>query len=246
MHTDHHATSAAGHEPTTTTASAIATLPRRQRRAVANPGPWARVRGHGEATRSRTGARRLAGEQVAELVSAAAAGDTSAWDELVREFSGLVRSVARAHRLNDADAGDAAQATWLLLFEHLDRINEPARLGAWLATTARRECLRVLRGAQRHVLLDDEWDYGESTEAPADSALLAAERDLALRRCFGRLRATDQQLLTLLIADEQPAYTEISVALAMPVGSIGPTRARALDRLRSQLDSDGSLPLFSA
>jgi RNA polymerase sigma factor (sigma-70 family) len=164
----------------------------------------------------------------------------------VREFSGLVRSSARAYRLNDADAGDATQATSLLLFEHLDRIKDPARVGAWLATTARRECLRVLRGARRHVMLDDEWDYGESTEAPADSALLAAERDLALRRCFGRLRTTDQKLLTLLIADEQPAYTEISVTLAMPVGSIGPTRARALDRLRRQLDSDGSLALFSA
>lgn len=245
MHTDHHAISAVAPEPSITT-SAIATLPRRQRRAGANPRPSTRLRGHDRAIPSRAGAGRLAGEQLAELVAAAAVGDTSAWDELVREFSGLVRSVARAHRLSDADAGDAAQATWLLLFEHLDRIKDPARLGGWLATTARRECLRVLRGAQRHVLLEDEWDYAEPTEAPADTALLAAERDLALRRCFGRLRTTDQQLLTLLIADEQPAYTEISVALEMPVGSIGPTRARALDRLRTQLDSDGSLGLFSA
>jgi RNA polymerase sigma factor (sigma-70 family) len=246
MHTDHHVTSAAGHEPTSTTTSAIATFPRRQRRAGSNPTPWTRVRGHDQSMPPRAGAARLTGEQVAELVAAAAAGDASAWDELVREFSGLVRSIARAHRLGDADAGDAAQATWLLLFEHLDRIQEPARLGAWLATTARRECLRVLRGTKRHVLLDDGWDYSEPTEAPADYALLAEERDLALRRCFGRLRTTDQQLLTLLIADEQPAYTEISVALAIPVGSIGPTRARALDRLRDQLDSDGSLALFSA
>ena len=86
----------------------------------------------------------------------------------------------------------------------------------------------------------------DSTEAPADSAMLTAERDLALRRCFGRMRPTDQQLLTLLIADEPPAYTEISAALAMPVGSIGPTRARALDRLRDQIDTDGSLALFLA
>jgi RNA polymerase sigma factor (sigma-70 family) len=205
-----------------------------------------RLRGHEQAIRPRASAGRLSGEEVAKLVSAAAAGDGSAWDGLVREFSGLVRSIARAHRLSDADAGDAAQATWLLLFEHLDRIKEPARIGAWLATTARRECLRVLRGAQRHMVLDDEWGYPESTDAPADSALLAAERDLALRRCFGRLRTADQQLLTLLIADEQPAYSEISATLAIPVGSIGPTRARALDRLRDQLASEGSLTLFSA
>jgi RNA polymerase sigma factor (sigma-70 family) len=246
MHTDQHVMSTAPHEPTPAINSAIASFPRRQRRAGANPKPWTRVRGHDQVIPSRARAGRLEGEQVAQLVSAAAIGDASAWDELVREFTGLVRSVARAHRLSDADAGDVAQATWLRLFEHLDRIKEPARLGAWLATTARRECLRVLRGSQRHVLLDDEWEYSDSTDAPADSAVLAAERDLALRRCFGRLRPTDQQLLTLLIADEEPAYTEISVALAMPIGSIGPTRARALDRLRDQIDNDGSLALFSA
>jgi RNA polymerase sigma factor (sigma-70 family) len=246
MHTDHHVSSTAGQGATTVVASAIAASPRRQRGAGTNPRPRNRVRGHGRAIPRRAGAQRLTGEQLADMVSAAAAGDASAWDELVREFTGLVRSVARWHRLNDADAADTAQATWLLLFQHLDRIKEPARIGAWVATTARRECLRVLRGTPRCVALDDEWEYVESTEAPADSALLAAERDLALRRCLDRLRATDRQLLTLLMADHQPGYAEISVTLAMPVGSIGPTRARALDRLRDELASDGSLALLSA
>jgi RNA polymerase sigma factor (sigma-70 family) len=246
MLTDQHVTSAAGHGAMSATVSAIGTSPRRQRGAGANSSSRIRARSHDRAISRRARAGRLDGEQVAELVSAAALGDASAWDELVSEFGGLVRSIARSHRLNDADAADAAQATWLLLFQHLHQINDPARLGAWLVTTTRRECLRVLRGAQRYVTLEDELDCGASTEAPADSAVLAAERDLAVRRCFDRLRATDQQLLMLLIADEQPGYAEISVTLEMPVGSIGPTRARALDRLRSQLASDGSLALFSA
>jgi RNA polymerase sigma factor (sigma-70 family) len=229
----------------TATTSAIATSPRRQRGAAANPRPRMRVRSHDQTIPRRNGTG-LAGEQLTELVSAAAAGDALAWDQLVGEFSGLVRSIARWHRLSDADAADAAQATWLLLFEHLSCIKEPTRIGAWLATTTRRECLRVLRRSQRDVCIGDEEEYGESAEAPADSVLLAAERNLALRRCFSRLRPTDQQLLALLIADEEPSYAEISMALSIPVGSIGPTRARALDRLRTELANDGSLGLLAA
>ncbi len=162
----------------------------------------------------------------------------------MREFAGLVWAIARGHRLSDADAGDVAQATWLKLFEHLDRINDPSRVGAWLATTARRECLRVLRGAQRQVPFGDETQYRESTEAPAEDALLMAERDLALWRCFARLRGGDRALLHLLMAEPRPAYEEISARLSIPVGSIGPTRSRALERLRHELKSDGSLALL--
>ena len=208
--------------------------------------PRTRVRSHERPIPRQAGTGRMSAEQLTDLVWAAADGNASAWDELVREFGGLVRSIARMHRLTDADAADAAQATWLLLFQHLDRIKDPARLGGWLATTARRECLRVLRGAQRYVTLEDELECGDSVQPPADSAVMTAERDMALRRSFDRLRDTDQQLLMLLVADEQPGYAEISVRLEMPVGSIGPTRARALDRLRDQLATDGSLALFSA
>jgi RNA polymerase sigma factor (sigma-70 family) len=227
----------------TATTSAIATSPRRQRGAGANPRPRIRVRSHDQTIPRRNGTG-LAAEQLTELVWAAAAGDASAWDQLVGEFSGLVRSIARWHRLSDAD--DAAQATWLLLFEHLGRIKEPSRIGAWLATTTRHECLRVLRRSQRDVCIGDEEEWGESTDAPVDSVLLAAERDLALRRCFSRLRPADQELIALLIADEEPSYAEISMALSIPVGSIGPTRARALDRLRTELTDDGSLGLLAA
>jgi RNA polymerase sigma factor (sigma-70 family) len=195
------------------------------------------------AQRAKSG--RLSGEDIAHLVESAAAGDGRAWGALVREFSGTVRAVARGHRLSEADSADVAQATWLRFFEHLDRINDPARVGAWLSTTARRECLRVLSRYRRQILFGDDAPYCEATGASVDGALLAAERDLALRRCFARLRGTDQALLGLLMAEPRPAYEEIASALSMPVGSIGPTRARALDRLRDELDHEGGLAVLA-
>jgi len=185
------------------------------------------------------------GEAVAALVRVAAAGDESSWVQLVGRFGGLVRAVARRHRLGEADAADAVQATWLKLIEHLDDLNEPARVGAWLATTARRECLRVLRDGKRQVPLGDELPEGDPPDISEGDELLIAERDVALWRSFSRLRPSDQALLRLLMADSRPAYEEISSALDMPIGSIGPTRARALERLRRELGRDGTLALLS-
>jgi RNA polymerase sigma factor (sigma-70 family) len=192
----------------------------------------------GRRTHRAPGERRDAGT-VARLVEAAAGGDRRAWDALVDEFGGLVWAVARAHRLSDADAADVAGATWLALVEHLDRLRQADRVGPWLATTARRECLRILREARRQVPTGD--DFAERAADASDVAgdLLTEERDAALWRAFGRLPARDQALLRLLVADPQPSYEEISAALQMPIGSIGPTRARSLERLRRELDRDG-------
>jgi RNA polymerase sigma factor (sigma-70 family) len=188
---------------------------------------------------------RLAGEQVTALVDAAGAGDQRAWDRLVDEFASMIWAIARAHRLGDADAADVSQATWLALFENLKRLNDPARVGAWLATTARRECLRLLRDGHRRIPFGDDAPEQESREPAPGDALLTRERDEALQRCFSRLRPTDQALLRLLTADPQPAYEEISAALDMPIGSIGPTRQRALERLREQLAGQQSLGLMT-
>jgi len=187
---------------------------------------------------------RLSETDVVKLVRAATAGDQRSWNALVREFSGMLWAVARGHRLSEANAADVVQGTWLKLVEHLDDLNEPARLGAWLATTARRECLRVLRDSKRQVLLGDEMP--DPPDVPADDELLIAERDLALWQSFSRLRPSDQALLRMLMADPRPAYEEISAALDLPIGSIGPTRARALERLGQELGKDGSLALVSA
>ena len=185
-------------------------------------------------------------EAISALVGAAAAGDQRAWNSLVQEFSGLLWAVARAHRLPDADAADVVQATWLRLLEHLGRLHDPARAGAWLATTARRECLRVLRARERVTPTGEDRPECESADLPPDHALVEQERDEALWRSFGRLRQSDQALLRLLMADPRPAYEEIAAALDMPIGSIGPTRQRALERLRHELETSGELALMTA
>lgn len=189
---------------------------------------------------------RPSGSELARLVRSASAGDQCAWDALVHQFGGLISAVSRAYRLCDADAADVAQATWLRLLEHLDDLNDLACVGAWLATTTRRECLRVLRAAQRKVPLGEDAHEVESPDTLPGEALVVAERDRALWSSFERLRPSDQALLRLLVADPRPAYEEISAALDIPIGSIGPTRARALERLRHKLDSEGRLTLLSA
>jgi RNA polymerase sigma factor (sigma-70 family) len=194
--------------------------------------------------RPRAARARLSGEAITDLVNAAGAGDQSAWSRLVQEFGSMIWAIARAHRLGDADAADVSQAAWLALLENITRLNNPAGVGAWLATTARRECLRVLRGGGRRVLFGDDGPEPESPEPPLGDTLLITERDEALWRSFSRLRATDQALLRLLTADPRPPYEEIAAALDIPIGSIGPTRQRALARLRDQLDSEQALSLM--
>jgi RNA polymerase sigma factor (sigma-70 family) len=195
-------------------------------------------------TRPRGGARCDAAE-VTRLVRAAGNGDQSAWNALVEEFGGLVWAVARAHRLGDADAADVVQVTWLRLVENLGALREADRIGAWLATTARREALRVLRAAQRQVPTGDDFaDQPDEHVEPA-AELMSEERDAALWHAFRRLSARDQALLRLLTADPMPPYQEISAALDMPIGSIGPTRARALERLQRELERAGLVELLA-
>jgi RNA polymerase sigma factor (sigma-70 family) len=189
---------------------------------------------------------RLTGEEVAALVRDAAQGDHHSWDTLVREFSGMIWAIARAHRLSDATAADVAQTTWLRLFEHLTDLQDPTRAGAWLATTARRECLRVIRDAQRNVTLDDAIPDRESSDPTPADALLLAERQAAVVRAFGRLRPRDRDLLRLLMVEPRLDYQEISLTLGIPIGSIGPTRARALERLKHSLANAGELALVAA
>jgi RNA polymerase sigma factor (sigma-70 family) len=166
------------------------------------------------------------------LVRSAAAGDQGAWNELVARFEGLVWATARAHRLSRADAADVAQTTWLRLVENLDRIREPERLGAWLATTARRECLRHIRLHAREPLTDELDLFESPDDQPLDLLLLTTERDTALWRAFARLSERCQQLLRMLVSSAEPSYEAIGAALDMPIGAIGPTRMRCLEKLR--------------
>jgi RNA polymerase sigma factor (sigma-70 family) len=173
----------------------------------------------------------------AVLLERAAGGDEGAWNGLVERFSSLVWATARAHRLSRDDAADVAQTTWLRLVEHLDRIREPDRLGAWLATTARHEALRVIRRGARE-LPTDEADLFEAPDEDALDRLLAdPERDGVLWRAFSALSEKCKSLLRLLVSDAEPSYEEIGAALGMPIGAIGPTRMRCLDRLRRNAGS---------
>jgi RNA polymerase sigma factor (sigma-70 family) len=166
------------------------------------------------------------------LISAANDGDESAWGAIVGRFAGLVWATARAHRLSPADAADVAQTTWLRLVENLDRIKDPERLGAWLATTARRECLRHIRLHGREVVTGEDSVFEAPSEERAEQRLITRERNTAVRRAFARISERCQTLLRLLASPDSLSYEEIAAALDMPIGAIGPTRARCLDQLR--------------
>jgi RNA polymerase sigma factor (sigma-70 family) len=171
---------------------------------------------------------------VSSLVAGAARGDQDSWNMLVDRFASTVWAIARGHRLNHADAGDVFQTTWLRLLEHLDQIRQPERVGAWLATTARRECLRVLRIGGRQVPNGGDFEIlaDPGTSRSPDSDLVAIERQEILNRLVDQLPLRSQLLLRMLSVDSPLSYIEIGEALSMPVGSIGPTRARALEQLR--------------
>jgi RNA polymerase sigma factor (sigma-70 family) len=173
---------------------------------------------------------------VVDLVRRANSGDGSAWNELVERYAPLVWSICRRHRLGDADADDVGQNVWLLLVEHLSTIRQAAALPGWLATTTRRECLRVLRG-RRHELFDAEQEpetAGGQHTSSVEEWLLAEERDAALRAAFAQLGSACQQLLSLLLHDPPLSYVEISEKLGTKIGGLGPRRARCLDQLRSR------------
>lgn len=182
-----------------------------------------------------TGGPQLADTSVSQLVKAAAEREPGAWDALVDRFAELIWAVARGQGLSLADAADVSQTTWLRLAEHLGRLREPDRVGAWLATTARNEALRTLKRASRQIPTD--WDTNPARtrgydEPPPDTHLLADERNAALWDAFDELPGPCKVLLRYLIAEPAPSYAEVSLVLDIPVGTIGPRRNRCLDNLR--------------
>jgi DNA-directed RNA polymerase specialized sigma24 family protein len=153
-----------------------------------------------------------AGPPVNDLVTRAGNGDKQAWDTLVERYAPLIWSICRRHRLSSADADDVGQRVWLQLVSQLDKIRDPAALPGWLATATQREC-------------------GQQTEM-AEQELLTGERHAALREAFTRLPPCCQRLIAVLMEDPPVPYAQISARLGIPIGSIGPSRRRCLDRLR--------------
>ncbi len=170
---------------------------------------------------------------VATLVARALEGDSSAWDRLVGRFTPLVLSIVRRNRLQDAEAQDVVQTVWLRLVEHLGAVREPRALPGWIATTTRHECHHV-HGGRLPVPSADLDAHGPVDGSPGpDRDLLAGERHEALLAAVAELPERQRALLLLLLEDPPLPYDEIGRRLGMPVGSIGPTRARAIARIRS-------------
>jgi RNA polymerase sigma factor (sigma-70 family) len=172
---------------------------------------------------------------VSALVARVCDGDQGAWDELIDRYSPLVWSICQRFQLSRQDIDDVGQSVWLLLVENIGSLREAAALPGWLATTTRREALRVLRVTQRH----DHADLPPDGQMPVDPGsatieedLIVAERNAALRAAFAELQQACHDLLSLLLADPPLTYADISARLNIPVGSIGPTRGRCLGQLR--------------
>ncbi len=183
------------------------------------------------------------GTEIARLVRRSNAGDPRAWDAIVDRFASLVYSVARRTGLGAEDAEDCSQAVFLNLYKNLGRIENPEALAGWLSVTTAREAYRVRRVSQKYVNLDDDSrtldDLIASEEEAADELAEQSQSVFAIKGAIQGLREKCRELLTALYLVDAPSYQEISVRLNIPVGSIGPTRARCIDSLRALLKKSG-------
>lgn len=182
---------------------------------------------------------------VVTLVARARGRDGDAWDELVGRYVALVWSITHEFRLTEPDAADVVQTTWLRLLENIDRIERPERIASWIATTARRECLRHVRQRKRTVPVDEM----EVFEGPADvvrqpeAVLIQRERSRQVRDAVAQLPERWRELVELRATDPPMPYGEVSERLSMPIGSIGPTLGRCFARLRELLPPDTGVTL---
>ncbi len=161
-------------------------------------------------------------------------GDQRAWDEVVSHYGGLVWSVARGYRLGVL-TDDVVQTVWLRLAEHCDRIREPDRLGAWLATTTRNEALRVAKRQQRSVSLGEYPDRSDPSRSTLDEMIVDDDTLRHVMVAFAKLPEKDQELLRLLSTVPPLDYATIADILERSIGSIGPSRDRSLKKLRKLL-----------
>jgi RNA polymerase sigma factor (sigma-70 family) len=184
--------------------------------------------------------RDVASLDIARVVRRAAVGDKHAWERLVDQYNRLIWSITREFKLVESDAADVVQTTWMRLIEHIDRLQHPERVGSWLAATARNECLRCLAARKRVVLAHEDATLEGAAaehEPEIDEALLAEERTAIVREAMTHLPGRWRRLMEMLMADPPVSYAAISDELGLPIGSIGPTRARCLARLRVLLEA---------
>lgn len=184
----------------------------------------------------------------ADLIRACRQGDPLAWERLVRRFERLIYTVPRRAGLGADEAADVFQTVFMRLHEHLHALQQPERVQAWLVTTARRETLRLLLERRRNSVgrvaadgADGEADAAAELADPdplPEALLDELQQRHRARRALEALGEPCRGLLGLLYgADEAPPYAEIAARLGMPVGSIGPTRARCLAKLRDAMEA---------
>ncbi|HWR49152.1 MAG TPA: sigma-70 family RNA polymerase sigma factor [Pseudonocardiaceae bacterium] len=180
---------------------------------------------------------------VADLLRRASDGDPLAWEDILRRYGQLVSATVRSFRLQDADALDAVQMTWLRLAENAHRVQFPERLAGWLATTARHECLHILRRASLAPnLCHPAPDTAADPSMGPEQRVIDADTTRTLWDIVAELPPRQRALLQELFADHRRSYAEAARTAGIPLGGIGPTRARALRQLRGMLKDSGLGP----
>jgi len=182
-------------------------------------------------------------DSAADLLQGIRNGDPGAWEEILRRYGRLVSTTVRSFRLQEADALDAIQTTWLRLAQNADRVQFPERLSAWLVTTARRECLRILHRAKRG---PHPTDIASETvpdpSAGPEQRAIDAQTARTLQKLINELPPLRQTLIRMLFTDTPFSYDTIASSAGIPRGGIGPTRARALQQLRNKINEQGKGP----
>lgn len=176
-------------------------------------------------------------DSAADLLLRVRDGDPAAWEEIVCRYGKLVSTTVRSFRLQEADALDAVQMTWLRLAENAHRVQFPEKLGGWLATTARRECLRIIRQAKPSPDLTNMTP--ETLADPSvgpEQRVIDADTARTLWNLVAELSPRRKTLLQALFTDSSHSYAEVARTVRIPLGAIGPTRVRALQQLRDKFN----------
>ncbi len=175
-----------------------------------------------------------------ELVSLCLKGDGHAWEALIVRYRRLIYSIPVRFNFSSADAADVFQAVCLKLIEHLHELKDDTKVPAWLVTTTTRQCIYVRSQRARETTSDDEFKEPADPLENVEHFRLQTERDQTLREAVEELPKRCRSLIEMLYFDNRsPSYDVISHDMAMPVSSIGPTRARCLDKLRQLLRRKG-------
>ena len=175
----------------------------------------------------------------ADLVRAVSGGDAAGWEQLIARYTALLFRIARSYGLSPAASSDVVQTAWLRLLENVQMLRKPESVGSWLASTVRHESLAQVRQSRRERAADDCTLDRPDPAASPQQAVCRADLRARVAAALDRLSQHDRRLLHLLSTSPPPSYAEISATLGMPIGSIGPTRARALARLRLELTGVG-------